>query len=381
MKILHITPSFYPAFVYGGPIVSVYNLCRNLIGTGCEVRVLTTDANGAGSVLDVDTDRELETDGGLRVRYCHRLLDVSVSPGMLRWLPSYVRWADVVHLMAVYSFPTIPALMVCKAMGKPVVWSPRGMLQRWEGTRRPGLKAIWETACRIVSPSRMVLHVTSDQEAAETSQRMPGARLATIPNGIEIPETRQPPAARDHFRLVYLGRIDPKKGIENLLDAYQMLNGNLGRPSSLTIAGSGDPFYTKAIESRIASSPSPGSIRMIGAVEGQAKTELLTNADVVVVPSHTENFGLVVAEALAQGVPVIASKGTPWSRMEEVGCGLWIDNSPASLASGIERISNMPLGEMGRKGREWVTREFSWPLIAQRMTSLYSEMAAMESAR
>src|SRR5206468_7028271 len=123
-------PSFYPALVYGGPTYSVYMLCRSLNGHACELRVLTTDANGPNSVLAVNTKRAVEISPGLFVRYCHRIADVSISPTLLRLLAAYVWWADVIHLTAVYSFPTIPTLLACKILGKPVVWSPRGMLQR-----------------------------------------------------------------------------------------------------------------------------------------------------------------------------------------------------------------------------------------------------------
>lgn len=126
MKIVHIVPSFAPAWRYGGPINTVLQLCRQLARNGCEVRVLTTDANGPDAVLDIPTAREVDTGDGLRVRYCARLMPESVSVRLLRELPRYLRWADVVHLTAVYSFPTIPTLLACKLMDKPVVWSPRG---------------------------------------------------------------------------------------------------------------------------------------------------------------------------------------------------------------------------------------------------------------
>ncbi|MGH7887676.1 MAG: glycosyltransferase, partial [Candidatus Binatia bacterium] len=135
MKILHVVPSFYPAHVYGGPIESVYALCRHIVRQGCEVRVLTTDANGLDRVLDVETDRETTLAENLRIRYCRRLARHSVSMELLGRLGESVCWADVVHLTAVYSFPTMPTLLACKLFGKPLIWSPRGALQRWHGSK------------------------------------------------------------------------------------------------------------------------------------------------------------------------------------------------------------------------------------------------------
>jgi len=115
---------------------------------------------------------------------------------------------------------------------------------------------------------------------------------------------------------------------------------------------------------------------MLGHVDGDAKKEFFENADVLIAPSHTENFGLVVAEALAHCVPVIASRGTPWSRVEEAGCGLWVDNDPVSLAGAMQRIHSMPLRDMGVRGREWMQREFAWDALAERMTHVYRNLAS-----
>ncbi len=374
MKVLHVTPSFYPALIYGGPTQSVYQLCCALRRNHCDVRVLTTDANGPHAVLDVDTTKDVQIVEGLYVRYCHRIMDVSVSPTLLRLLTSRIRWADVVHLMAVYSFPTIPTLLACKLMRKPIVWSPRGMLQRWEGTRRRRLKAVWELLCRICSPRQLVLHVTSEQEATETTKRFPNAEIALILNGVEVPSTINHWPSEAELRIVYLGRLDPIKGIENLLTACSLLNGDVGKPVRLTIGGGGDQNYTEKIRAHVSRLAIAKQVQMVGTVIGDAKRRLFENADIVVSPSHRENFNIVVAEALAHGVPVIASKGTPWKRVEDVGCGLWVSNDPKSLAAAITQMNRMPLREMGRRGREWMQREFSWDLMAERTIELYDSL-------
>jgi len=374
MKVLQITPAFYPAYVYGGPIECVYLLSRQLVHHGCEVWVLTTDANGPDKVLDVAKDREVELAKDLRVRYCRRVMRHTVSPALLRAIPPYVRRVDLVHLTAVYSFPTIPTLIVCRVLGKPVVWSPHGSLQRWKGSRRSKLKAFWEWVCRAVAPKTLMLHTTSEQEAQAARERFPDADVMVIPNCVQIPEQVTHVEGRGMLRLLYLGRLDPKKGIENLLQACKILNRNYGEAWSLTIAGAGDRPYTESLRDRIAVLSLQQQVRMIGEVAGDAKERLFEKADIVVVPSFTENFGLVVAEALAHEVPVIASRGTPWSRLEEMGCGLWVNNDPESLAKAIERISRLPRREMGQRGREWMRAEFSWDHGAREMLSCYKRL-------
>jgi glycosyltransferase involved in cell wall biosynthesis len=110
---------------------------------------------------------------------------------------------------------------------------------------------------------------------------------------------------------------------------------------------------------------------MVGEVSGGEKARAFAEADALVVPSHSENFGIVVAEGLAHGIPVIASTGTPWSRLQTMGCGLWVDNAPESLVGAINKLSRMPLREMGRAGREWMMKEFSWARIAGDMRGCY----------
>jgi glycosyltransferase involved in cell wall biosynthesis len=374
MKILHVVPSFYPAFAYGGPIVSVYELCRNLAALGCEVRVLTTDAKGPDAVLDVPKGTDVEMNG-FHVRYCRRRLPHSVSPELLRCLPQYVGWADVVHLTAVYSFPTFPSLTVARALKKPVVWSPRGALQQWRGSKRPTLKRVWDRAAAWLAPSKIALHVTSEQEGLEAQQRFPNFRFVVIPNGIEIAPECTVENGNGTLRLLFLGRIHQKKGIENLLNACTLLDSSLPRPWSLVIAGDGEPAYVRELKSVAARHALKGSVQFVGEIVGEAKHGLFQSADLAVFPSYTENFGMVVAEALAHGVPVIASKGMPWAEVESVGCGLWVENDPHSLETAIHKMSGMPLRAMGRRGREWMVSSFSWLHVAERMMALYRELA------
>jgi glycosyltransferase involved in cell wall biosynthesis len=391
MKVLHVTPSFAPAWRYGGPTESVYQLSRHLARQGCEVLVLTTDADGPDNTLDVPTEQEVEIEEGLRVRYCHRVARESVSPTLLRLLPRNVRWADVVHLTAVYSFPTMPTLLAARVFGKPLAWSPRGALQRWEGSTRTGPKAVWELLCRTLRPRTLALHVTSEAEAADVAAKIPGAEVVVIPNGVEVPDAppRRPPD--DHLELLYLGRVHPIKAIDRLVAACKLLDDRRTVDWKLTIAGHGTPEDESALRAQIHQLGLADKISMSGEVPRENKGALFEQTSLTVVPSHTENFGTVVAESLAHGVPVIASKGTPWRRVEEIGCGLWVENSAESLAAAIEQISSngglpgrieqrnavaSPLEEMGRRGREWMEKEYSWAQRTAEMKALYARISS-----
>jgi glycosyltransferase involved in cell wall biosynthesis len=218
------------------------------------------------------------------------------------------------------------------------------------------------------------MHLTSEFENRETMARFPKLRTATIPNGVDVPADLNRTEGNGELRLLFIGRLDPKKGIEALLKACSLIGTSL--PWRLAIAGWGAPEYVSQLKGQIQALGMNGRVEMKGEVLSEAKKRLLECSDISLVPSYTENFAIVVAEALAHGVPVIASKGTPWSRLEEMKCGLWVDNDPETLASAIRRISGMSLQHMGFIGREWMRKEFSWRSVTDQMLGLYRRCAA-----
>ncbi len=279
---------------------------------------------------------------GYHVYYCKRRLGVSFSPGLLARLLPMIRWADVVHLNAVYSAPTVPTLLICKALNKPVVWSPRGSLQRWQGSSRPRTKRLWETMCDwLCDKTRVTLHATSVRELADSRLRIGRAAFVMIPNGVDLPaKVRNSQAGNSGaLRLLYLGRLDKIKGIENLLAAMQLCEPTV----TLAICGDSSNGYIGSLRALTDKLKLNDRVRFEGHIAGEAKSRYLADSDVLVMPSFGESFGMSVAEALAHGVPVIASKGTPWPEVETVGCGLWVENDPQSLANAIERMSKCRL--------------------------------------
>lgn len=380
MKVLHVSPSFFPAAHYGGPLYSGYQLCNGLAKIpGVELRVLTTDSDGPARIRVESFPTRLPA--GYDVYYCRRWFGADIAPGLFRRLYAMIKWADVVHLTAVYSPPTIPVLFFCYDLDRPVVWSTRGALQRWEGSTRTRIKGVWETICNSLSKSeRTLLHVTSEEERLESVKRIPNAQAVVIPNGIELPKLNGVQGERkdNELRILYLGRLDPIKGIENLLRALPGLKAN----ARLSICGEGDAEYQKHLQLLAHELGLNGRVKFHGRVEGQAKEQQFREADLCVVPSFKENFCIVVAEALARGVPVLASRGTPWKRLLEMGCGLWVDNSSEELSKAMDLAATLPLPEMGKRGREWMGQEYSWHTVAEQMVGQYrSLIEANQSGR
>ncbi|MBI1870484.1 MAG: glycosyltransferase [Chlamydiae bacterium] len=366
MRILHVVPAFYPSIYHGGSVV--YELCNSLLPYGAEIRVLTTDA--------LEVERRALSRGTLEypVYFSKKVWGETVAPGLPSRLLNLVRWANVVHLTEVYSFPTLPCMMACKIMDKPILWSPLGALQRWEGSTRLRLKSIWESICKYTLPKQLVLHVTSEQEREESLKAFPALEAVVMPHGVEIPSQITHEESQV-LRLLYLGRLDAKKGIENLFLTCKLLKDRLKIPWKLILGGGGNPGYFKNLAFQKEALGLGTQVEMIGEVVGkEKKRQLFENTDMVVVPSYTENFCIVVAESLAHGVPVIVSQGTPWRRVEEKGCGLWVKNQPESLAQAIEQMREMPLRAMGDRGRQWMREEFSWGYVARRMNELYHHL-------
>lgn len=383
MKILHVAPAYYPATYWGGPTFAVYAL-NNALACQSDVslKVLTTDTAGLqlGDRLDAANLAGLYPNQ--EVIMTRRLAGASVSFELLQKLPGLLRWADVVHLTAAYSFPTIPTLAICRLLNKPLVWSPRGAIQltnQWEGSRRKKLKRVWEWICNaLIRRSKVVIHATSERERVATQGRMHGVTAVVVPDGVDAPEML---AQRDwlpdgRLRLMYIGRLSPEKGIENLLHALNRID---DPTVTLTIYGAGDVAYVAGLKELAARLGFLGkSVFFAGHVDGVAKNEAFQTADVCIVPSHTESFCMVIAEALAHGVPVIASRGTPWAEVEEKRCGLWVDNSPDSLAQAVASIRAMELPEMGRRGWNWMRAEYDWNMIARSMQNIYRDIYAGE---
>jgi glycosyltransferase involved in cell wall biosynthesis len=378
LKILHVSPWFAPAWRYGGLVEAVYQLARHAAAQGAAVRVLTTDADGGGS-LSREAVEAIAHESGFEVTCCHRAGGESVSLSLPGAMASHVKWADIVHLHAAYSFPTIPAMLAARLIGRPLVWMPHGALQRWSGSRRPQLKEIWEGVCRAIAPAGMTLHLTSSDEARESQVRFPHAALALIPNGVDIPETMERAPRGEALRVGYIGRLDQKKGIENLLDACRAIKERGTLHIALEIAGAGEPPYEESLRRRIGELEISGMVTMLGEIRGPAKSDFFARQDVMMLPSYTENFGIVAAEALAHGVPVIASRGTPWEELETRHCGLWVANDAASLAAAIDWIAVMPLAEMGANGRRWMTERYSWKRATDELFELYERMITRAS--
>lgn len=366
MKFLYVAPYYYPATYWGGPIWSTKVICDGIKQRpGCEVRVLTTDAASPARA-----DHATPAIQTYPVHFMRRIAGHSIAPGLLWGLPKALAWADVVHLTGTYNFPTLPALGLARLMGRPVVWSPRGALQAtvdWDAAPRKRIKRSFERVANVMRPNASILHVTSAAEATQSTQRLGDITTALIPNCVDIPAQMPGRSDDDLLRLIYLGRLHPKKGLDLLIAAMQRLPTHV----RLDIYGTGDANYLRQLRHKIGSDT---RIQFRGHVEDDAKAQAFADADLFVLPSYSENFGIAVAEALAHGVPVITTTGTPWQALDHHGCGRCIALDRDDLADTIKDLSTCDLPAMGAKGRAWMMREFSASTMVDAFETLYRGM-------
>jgi len=390
MKILHVTPSFFPALVYGGPVRSVYDLCGALASLGEDVRVLTTDANGATQRLGVqagDLPMPAGEGRGWTARYARRVAGHTISPELVRALPSYVAWADVVHLTAVYSFPTLPALIAARVGGKGVIVSPRGSFGAWGRRRHRRAKACVHAALRVTGGRAIVFHATSESEAADVRGVMGGhRRIVTIPNGVNDVEFRMlPPEAGAWVRqaasvkeddgpiIGCLGRLHRKKALHHLLHAVPELLRRWPR-LQVVLAGPDDGAEQGRLAAVAQALHIADRVHFLGVLHGVERISFLAGLDVFALPSEDENFANVIAEALAAGTPVVASRQCPWPELETRQCGRWID--PRDVAAGIAAILGSDARLAGLRGRDFVMRERTARQGARHMREVYRSMVA-----
>ena len=227
MKIIHIVPTYYPATYWGGPIYSVYGLNNALSEIpGVELKILTTDSAGPKRYQRITLTDQLGQSRSQEIFYCRRISGASVSWELIKKMPSMIRWADVVHLTATYSFPTIPAILMSRYYKKSIVWSPRGAIldaYKWEGTRKRRIKGIWNSLCNIlIRRGTVTLHVTSKEEKEASLAAMPRSKAIIIPNGVEIVGNLEKKQWKTGgaLRLMFIGRLSPKKGVFPTIKLY-----------------------------------------------------------------------------------------------------------------------------------------------------------------
>ena len=392
VKILHLVPLIQAST--GGPSVSVTRLASEQTKLGHEVTLICLDYPHLGPQVAAEGVPLVSRKGNV-----FAVRGRGWSPEFRGIVMEEAKKVDVVHNHGLWMWPNAYAREAAIAAGKPLIISPRGMLESWSLNRSKLRKAVaWRLFEKKNLQSAAMFHATSEPEAQSIRHTAEGLRRAGVPivvapNGVDLPDLAQRPGREvleDTFPelkgrrwVVYMSRLHPKKGIDVLLRAWKKQTAEGRRHTEkkeslgplLILAGSDLIGYRKDVERMVRERGLEGSVVIVGEVLGEAKDCLLANADVFVLPSYSENFGIVVAEAMSWGRPVIASTGTPWKEVADVGAGWWVKPEEGALAQALqEALAKRPdeLDAMGAKGRALVAERYTWAAPADKVVTAYS---------
>jgi glycosyltransferase involved in cell wall biosynthesis len=359
-----------------GTSYSVVRLAQELAKLGMEVEVHTPGPEPC------------ERASGVRYRF-YRCFDLTrgaiLCPTMKRKLTRAVADVDVVHSQGFWLAPNLHACVAAQHHGRPLVLSPRGMFSTWTMAHKP-----WKyAAARAVGYLRKLgavtcFHATSESEAKDIRRLGFRQPIAVVPNGIDLPDisdirTPEQPQQERQRRVVFLSRIHPVKGIPTLLRAWQHIEAEFPE-WELIVAGPDEGGYLREVQA-LTAGLGLHRVSFPGPAYGEAKTRLLRSADLFVLPTHSENFGFAIGEALAHAVPVITTTGAPWPGLLEHGCGWWIELSEDNLIGAMREAATLARGRlvmMGVAARRYVEACYAWEAVGRATAEVYKWLVTHE---
>jgi glycosyltransferase involved in cell wall biosynthesis len=361
ITILQITPSYKPAYVYGGPTRSISKLCEELLKSNFQVRVLTTTANGSNE-LPVETEKVLKVDK-VEVQYFKRITKdhTHFSPSLLWQLIKLIKAAKqdpahklLIHIHSWWNIVALSALFISRWYQVPVVLSARGMLTSYSCNNR---NSFYKTLIHQHLGSKLLqnlaIHATTTKEAKDIrSLLLNYKKIYIIPNMVNIPLLGKSVSISTPFsstlHLLFLSRIEEKKGLFCLFAALSTLD----LPWKLTIAGTGDTNYILQLKKLTEVLNIHQQINWLGEVNDKEKFSLYRHSDFLILPSFNENFANVVIESLAVGTPVIVSHEVGLADyIAENNMGWVTNNVPTDLKNCIH------LAALDHKKREYIRKE------------------------
>lgn len=390
MKVLHVIPSVGP--LRGGPSIVVRTMSAALAANGCNVDVATTDDNGSER-LDVPLDRPVR-ENDVNYWYFRRQLHFyTISWPLSRWLRKNVAAYDLLHIHALFSFSVISAAWWASHYRVPYVVRPLGTLNRWGmENRRPWLKraSLRLIDSRVLSGAAAV-HYTSQEEQEEGALVVSAPRPVIIPNPVDFPVDRSHlsggwlksryPATAGKKIILFLSRLHPGKGIDLLLASFARLRTRVPG-TALVLGGAGEERFVKQLRRQARELGIESDVVWAGFLEGDAKKAAMAEADIFVLPSYSENFGVAAVEAMACGLPVVVSDRVGMHReISSAGAGLVVPCEENRLADAILQVlDNGGLSvKLARNGTA-LAKTFSVETVTDQLVNLYREIIASNGA-
>ena len=285
---------------------------------------------------------------------------------------------DIVHVNTCWLPTTAVFVELSARYGCKTVLSPHGMLEPWIIRRHyltrklPALLLYQKRAIKSVD----LVEVTAKSERDNFVKLGFNKSVSIVPLGLDVSSISMKTSWTPRRRILFLSRIHVKKGIDFLVDAISEIK-DLVRNYEVLVVGDGDASYITSLRQKIDEAGVADIVKLPGPAYGEEKWQYFRESDFFVLPSHSENFGFVIPEALATGTPVITTKGTPWGDLESNHCGAWIEIGAKPLAEAIARFVKLDaeeLEKMGRNGRALVEAKYSASAMAKAQKEVYAEM-------
>lgn len=297
------------------------------------------------------------------------------SPTMYRWLKNQAasKRVDLIHNHSLWMMPNVYPGWVSKRYDVPLINSPRGTFAAQALSRGSYVKKLfWPLLQRPSLESTACFHATAESEYQDIRAMGFQQPVAVIPNGIDIPNLPPKKSGKDIKTLLFLGRIHPIKGLDMLLKSWQAVQ--FKYPSwHLKVVGSDNYGYLSTLK-ELSSSLKLERIEFGAPVYGNDKWQEYYNADLYILPTYSENFGVSIAEAFASSTPVITTKGAPWEVINEYQAGWWVDVSISDLVKALDEALSLPHEDlllMGQRGKLMVQDKFDWHRVGKQMRELY----------
>ncbi len=365
---------------YGGPAKSVPFLCKHLmaLGVDTEIHSVKKYSKEKNYIIEENNipwknNRNSITD---TLRY---------SSTLKKGIKKSIVEETILHTQNQWNYPPYCAYLLHKKQNIPLICSIRGSMYSWSLEQYKFYKKFfWYMFQHKMFQSANCIHVTEQNELKAIRDTGIKSPIALISNGIDLEEFNVLPdkiSSKQAFNLsnnekyiLFMSRIHPKKGLDFLVKVWAQISKSYPNWKILVAGPVGDEAYYNKIIKIINNSEINDKIIFLGMLDKKKRIQAYMASNLFVLPSHTENFGIVIAEALASGIPVITTRNTPWEELETHNCGWWINLSESDLKETISKAINLDeaqLIEKGKNGIDLIKNKYSWELQAKKMKLLY----------
>lgn len=382
MKVLFVIPAL--GSVYGGPSKCVVELARAIGARNISVDIISTNANGSTS-LDVPLNQWI-SQGVYRIKYFPYwpLSDYKLSLSLTKWLMFHAADYNIVHTNAIFSYSILPAYWACQLHGVPYVVTPHGMLEPWALSYKAWKKRLYYNIIEKPALEKAsAIQVLASPEADSILSLGIKTPLVCVPNGIHrqdfetlsAPEVfyQKFPVPRNKTLILFLGRLDPKKGLDLLAPAFAKVHAQFPQ-THLAIAGPDNIGFLPTAQGFFAKAGCLNAVTFTGMLTGSLKYAALAAARIYVAPSYSEGFSMSVLEGMASGLPCVITTGCNFPEAAAAQAAYVVSINAGELAGALSQCLSNPqqAKAMGDRARQLIFEKYTWERISSRMIEVYT---------